>query len=394
MVFKNKGWPMKYRLLAPGPTPVPDRVLREMSQTIIHHRTDQFESVFSQCKEGLKWLLDTKTAPLMLSCSATGAFEAALQNFFSPGDVILCVTGGKFADNWLKMSTNFGLRAVEIPVGWGKALAVSDIEQALFTHPEAKGVLLVASETSTGVRHPFLALGELLKNRPECLFVVDAVTAVGVIDIAPERQNIDVLIAGSQKGLMLPPGLGFVWASERAWGQGKSSQLPKFYFDLTKEKKAQNSNQTAYTPAVSLIMGLKEALMMMQEEGREAIFLRHQRLARATRSAVSALGLKLFASEPSDAITSIYSPANLEPDAVYRGLMNWANFTVAGGQEHLAGKIFRIGHMGYVDDIDIIGVCGALEIVLRKLGYENFSMGASLAAAIPILSEGFCSKLD
>ncbi|HXW53340.1 MAG TPA: alanine--glyoxylate aminotransferase family protein [Myxococcota bacterium] len=380
---------MKYRLLAPGPTPVPDSVLREMSQTLIHHRTDHFERIFSECKDGLKWLLETRTAPLVLSCSGTGAFEAGIENFLSQGDTILCITGGKFAENWLKMSACFGLNAVEILVPWGKAVTESQVKAALASYPEAKALVLVASETSTGVRHPFEAIGALTKNHPDCLFVVDGVTAVGVFDIAPERHNIDVLVFGSQKGLMLPPGLGFIWASEKAWARARESNLPKFYFDLAKEKKAQTANQTGHTPAVSLIMGLKEALLIMKSEGREAIFSRHLRLAKAARAAASALGLELFAESPTEAITSIYSPKSLEPDAIYQGLMKFANFTIAGGQEQMAGKIFRIGHMGYVDDIDLIGVFGALEIVLKKLGYEKFSMGASIAAASPILKEGF-----
>lgn len=383
---------MKYRLLAPGPTPVPDRVLKEMNQSIIHHRTEQFERIFHVCKEGLCWLLDTKHAPLILSCSGTGAFEAAIQNFFSPNDTVLCVTGGKFADNWLKLSHIFGLNAIEIPVAWGEAVQVDQVKDALHEYPQAKGVILVASETSTGVRHPYAEIGALVKGYSDCLMVVDGVTAVGVWDLAPEREHIDVLVAGSQKGLMLPPGLGFLWVSDKAWSLSNRSQLPKFYFDLSKEKKAQAKNQTSYTPAVSLVMGLRESLEMMKEEGRNAIFARHERLARACRAAVLAIGLMPFAKKPTEAITSIYSPESLPPDAVYNGLMELANFTIAGGQEHLAGKIFRIGHMGYVDEIDLIGVLGALEIVLRRLGFEKFHMGASLAAASPILQEGFTSS--
>lgn len=380
---------MKYRLLAPGPTPVPDRVLKEMGKTIIHHRTESFEKVFYECRENLKWLLGSKNAPLVLSCSGTGAFEASMQNFFSRNDTILCITGGKFGDNWLKMSQAFGLNAVAIDVKWGDAVAVSQVESALKEHPQARGVIMVASETSTGVRHPYEEIGQLIKGRSDCLYIVDAVTALGVWDISPERDGIDVLVAGGQKGLMLPPGLGFVWASEKAWARQPSANLSRFYFDLAKEKKAQNTNQTAYTPAVSLIMGLHEALLMMREEGRENIFLRHARLAKATRTAMEALGLKLFAKVPSEAITSVISPDTLPDDAIYDGLMNMANFTIAGGQDHVKGKIFRIGHMGYVDEIDLIGVFGALEIVLRKLGYEKFIPGASLSAAATILAQGF-----
>lgn len=382
---------MKYRMLAPGPTPVPDSVLRVMSQSIIHHRTEQFERIFKECQDGLKWLLETSQSPLVLSCSGTGAFEASLQNFFAKNDVVLCVTGGKFADNWLNMAQGFGLKAIEIPVTWGEAVTVEQVEEALSAYPAAKGLILVASETSTGVRHPFEEIGKLIKTKKDCLFVIDAVTALGVFDISPERDNIDVLVAGSQKGLMLPPGLGFVWASEKAWGSSTKSDLAKYYFNLTKEKIAQAKHQTSYTPAVSLIMGLNEALTLMKNEGREMIFSRHKRLAAATRAAVQALGLEVFAKRPTEAITSILTPQGLPPDAVYQGLMRMANFTIAGGQEHLSGKIFRIGHMGYVDEIDLIGVFGALEIVLRKLGYEGFSAGASLSALSPILMEAFTS---
>ena len=383
---------MKYRLLAPGPTPVPDRVLKEMNQTIIHHRTEQFEQIFHNCKEGLAWLLDAKEAPLILASSGTGAFEAAVQNFFSPKDTVLCVTGGKFADNWLKLCRIFGLNAIEIPVPWGSAVDANQVRDALIEYPDAKGVILVASETSTGVRHPYVEIGNLVKEYPNCLMIVDGVTALGVWDLTPERQHVDVLVAGSQKGLMLPPGLGFLWASEKAWALHTRATLPRFYFDLSKERKAQSKNQTSYTPAVSLIMGLKEALIMMKEEGRQGIFARHERLARGCRAGVKALGLKLYATRPTEAITSIYSPEGLKPDAVYDGLMNLANFTIAGGQEQLSGKIFRIGHMGYVDEIDLIGVLGALEIVLRRLGVEQFPLGASIAAASPILQEGFLSR--
>lgn len=380
---------MKYRLLAPGPTPVPDRVLKEMSQTIIHHRTDQFEQIFNECKQGLAWLLKTKTAPLILTCSGTGAFEAGIQNFFKKGDTVLCITGGKFGDNWLKMSQSYGLNAIELSVVWGEAVRVEDVEKVLKENLDVRGVILVASETSTGVRHPYEAIAALIKNRADCLFVVDAITAMGVWDIAPEHEHIDVLVSGSQKGMMLPPGLAFLWVSEKAWSFLSRSDLPKFYFDLTKEKKAQAKDQTGHTPAVSLIMGLRESLLMMKEEGREQIFARHRRLASATRAGMEALGLVLFAKSPSESITSVYSPKELKPDAIYEGLMRLANFTIAGGQEQLAGKIFRIGHMGYVDEIDLLGVFAAIEIVLRKLGFEKFAMGASIAAATPILKDGF-----
>lgn len=380
---------MKYRLLAPGPTPVPDRVLKEMSKTIIHHRTKSFENILKECRAGLSWLASSNNAPLVLSSSGTGAFEASIQNFFAKNDKVLCVGGGKFGENWYKLARVFGLDAVEIPVEWGEAVKITDIKEALEKNPDARGVIVVASETSTGVRHPYEEIAKLVKEKSDCLMVVDGVTALGVWDIRPDSEHIDILVAGGQKGLMLPPGLGFVYVSEKAWAASPRSDLPKFYFDLSKERKAQEKNQTGYTPAVSLIMGLHEALAMMKEEGREKIFLRHARLAKATRMAMEALGLRLFAKNPSEAITSVYTPSELADDAIYKGLMSFANFTIAGGQDQLKGKIFRIGHMGYVDEIDLIAVFGALEIVLKRLGYEKFAVGASLQAALSILQEGF-----
>jgi aspartate aminotransferase-like enzyme len=383
---------MKYRLLAPGPTPVPDCVLKEMSKTIIHHRTKDFERVFAECRERLCWLFDSATPPLVLSSSGTGAFEAAIQNFFARGDKVLCIGGGKFGENWFKLCKGFGLDASLISVLWGDAVCPELVKDTLKQHPDTRAVIVVASETSTGVRHPYEEIAQAVKELDDCLMVVDGVTAVGVWDIAPEREHIDLLVAGGQKGLMLPPGLGFVWVSEKAWKKASRSDLPKFYFDLSKEQKAQAKNQTNYTPAVSLIMGLHEALRLMMEEGRSNIFKRHERLARATRAAMEALGLKLFAKSPSEAITSVLTPPGLVDDAVYKGLMNLANFTIAGGQDQLKGKIFRIGHMGYVDEIDMIAVFGTLEIVLKKLGYEKFALGASLQASASVLQEGFNQK--
>lgn len=380
---------MKYRLLAPGPTMVPDRVLKEISMPIIHHRTAKFEQTFADCKEGLNWLLGTKESPLILTNSGTGAFEAAIQNFFNKNDKVLCVTGGKFGENWYKLSKIYGLNAIEIPVEWGEAVDVELIEQELRRHKDIKGVIVVASETSTGVRHPYEKIAALVKEYNNCLLMVDAVTAVGVWDIDPQRDGIDILIVGSQKGLMLPPGLAFLWASERAFSLTDKVSTPKFYFDLNKERKAQKKNQTSYTPAVNLIMGLRESLSMMQEEGRSNIFLRHERLGQATRAAMLALGLKLVAKNPSNAITSVYSPDGLFKNAIYDHLAKTANFTIAKGQGEFADKIFRIGHMGYVDEIDLIGVFGAIELVLKKLGYEKFELGSSFKAAGPILQGGF-----
>jgi aspartate aminotransferase-like enzyme len=379
---------MKYRLLAPGPTPVPDRVLSVMARSIYHHRTPVFEKIFADCRQKLQWLYQTNYEVLTLSCSGTGAFEAIFQNFFSPGDIIVNVGGGKFGERWGQMAQVFGLKVVAINVAWGQTIDIDMVAKALQQHPEVKAVICVASETSTGARHPYEAIGRLVKGKTDCLLVVDGITAVGVWDIKPERDGIDVLVTGSQKALMLPPGLAFLSVSDKAWFVQEKSEMPRYYFDLAKERKAQNANQTAYTPAVSLMVGMQESLAMMQEEGLTKIFARHARMAKATRAAMTALGLKLFPRVSADSLTSVCMPEGLKPNAIYAGLRDRANITIAGGQDQLKGKIFRVAHMGYFDELDVFTLLSGLEVILLQEGYP-FTPGASIAAAMPILAEGF-----
>ncbi|MFZ9887927.1 MAG: pyridoxal-phosphate-dependent aminotransferase family protein, partial [Myxococcota bacterium] len=350
---------MKYRLLSPGPTPVPETVLTAMANPMWHHRTPAFEKIFAECREGLRWLFQVDDDVLILSSSGTGGFEAAIQTYFSVGDNVNCDGGGKFGERWGQMARKLGLEAIDIPVEWGEAADPGKVEEALKAHPDAKGVVVVASETSTGVRHPYEAIGALVKDREDTLFLVDGITAVGVWDINPKRDHIDVLVSGSQKAFMLPPGLAFVASSEKAWRRASQAKGPRYYFDLNKEKKNQAQNQTAYTPAVSLIVGLQESLRLLREEGLEQIFARHARLARATRVGCEALGLSLFAKVPAESVTSVVSPSEIPPDAVYKGLRDRANITIAGGQDALKGKIFRVAHLGYYDDLDIMPVMGA-----------------------------------
>lgn len=380
---------MKYRLLAPGPTPVPDRVLSVMARSIYHHRTPAFERVFAGCTQGLKWVFQTNYDVLTLSCSGTGAFEAAFQNFLSPGDTVINVGGGKFGERWGKMATAFGLNVISLDAPWGESVDPAKVHEALEQHPNTRAVICVASETSTGARQHYEAIGDMVHKRSDCIFMVDAITALGVWDIRPERDHIDVLVTGSQKAMMLPPGLAFLSVSPKAWEFNKSSKMPRFYFDLAKERKAQAENQTAYTPAVSLMTGLQEALLMMQEEGLQNIFARHARMAKATRAAAAALNLSVFPQNPADSLTAICAPTEIKSNSVYTGLRDRANITIAGGQDQLKGKIFRIAHLGYFDELDILTVLSALEIILKQEGYRNFAPGASIAAASSILEEGF-----
>ncbi len=383
---------MKYRLLSPGPTPVPERVLTAMANPIWHHRTPAFERTFASCREGLQWLYQTKNDVLTLAASGTGGMEGVFQTCFSPGETLITVAGGKFGERWGKMATAFGLKNVEVACEWGDPVDVNRVEEALKQNPDAKGVVIVASETSTGVRHPYEAIGRLVKDRSDCLLVVDAITALGVWDIQMERDHIDALIAGSQKAVMLPPGLAFVALSDKAWGRAKSAKMPRYYFDLVRERKNQQTNQTAYTPAVSLMEGLEESLRLMKEEGLQNIFDRHHRLAEATRAGVKAMGLELFSKAPADSVTSVLQPTTIPPDAVYKGLMKRANITIAGGQDAIKGKIFRVAHLGYYDELDIVTVLAAIEVILRQEGYTSFSPGAAVGAALPILAGGFVER--
>ena len=383
---------MKYRLLSPGPTPVPERVLTAMANPIWHHRTPAFERTFASCREGLQWLFQTKQDVLTLAASGTGGMEAVYQSCFSPGDTLITVAGGKFGERWGKMAATLGFKNVEVKCEWGDAVDVDRVADALKQHPDAKGVVVVASETSTGVRHPYEAIGKLVKDRDDCLLIVDAITALGVWDIEMDRDHIDALIAGSQKAIMLPPGLAFVALSEKAWARTKTAKMPRYYFDLQKERKSQQTNQTAYTPAVSLMEGLEESLRLMKEEGLQNIFARHARLAAATRAGVQAMGLQVFARAPADSVTSVLQPTSVKPDAVYKGLMKRANLTIAGGQDALKGKIFRIAHLGYYDELDIVTVLAACEVILRQEGYTSFTPGAGVGAALPILEKGFVEQ--
>ena len=284
---------IKQYLLSPGPTPIPNEVLTAMDRTMIHHRTPKFSKIFAEVREGLKALFGTKNDVLILACSGTGAMEAAISNLFSMGEKVLVVNGGKFGERWLQICQAFGLETMELKVEWGKAVKVEIVEKHLKVYPDIQAVLIQASETSTTVLHPVHEIAQLTRNGP--LLLVDGVTAVGVLPVPIDEWGIDALVTGSQKAMMLPPGLGFIALSDRAWARTEKAKLPRFYFDLRLEQKSQQKGSGAFTPAVSLIFGLGASLKMMQKEGLERVYARHERMARATRAAATALGLKLLA---------------------------------------------------------------------------------------------------
>jgi len=376
---------IKHYLLSPGPTPIPNEVALAMSETMIHHRTPQFNKIFDEAREGLKKLFGTKNDVLMLASSGTGAMEASIANLFSPNDKVLVINGGKFGERWLNISNAYGLNPIEMKVPWGQAAKVADVEKQLKADPEIRGVMIQASETSTTVLHPVQEIGQITKNGP--LFLVDGVTAVGVVPMPMDEWGLDVLVTGSQKALMLPPGLGFIALSNRAWEKTKQAKLPRFYFDLNLERKNQQKGSGAFTPAVSLIFGLRASLHMIQREGLENVYARHARLCRAARAAATALGLKLLAPDsPSPAATGIYLPNGIDADEVLDYLRDKMNVTLAEGQDQLKGRAIRMAHVGYMGAFDVITGVAALEMALRKFGAE-IPFGRGVAAAQEVLME-------
>ncbi len=375
-------------LLAPGPTPVPSRVLLAMAQPMIHHRTPQFSKVFEEAAGLLKYVFQTEEDVLILASSGTGAMESAVTNLFSPEDEVVVINGGKFGERWGQIAESYGLKVHWINVEWGKAVDPAVVKEVMDKNTGIKGILCQASETSTTVQHPVRELAQLTKDR-DAIIVVDGITAVGVMNIPMDEWGIDVLVSGSQKAFMLPPGLAFISLSKKAWEFNERAKCPRYYFDLKKERKNLAKQTTAYTPAVSLITGLREALLMIKEEGLENVFRRHEVLAQAARESMKALGLRLLAPDsPSLAATGVYLPEEVDGAKFVKYLRDTMGVTVAGGQDKLKGKIFRIAHLGYIDTFDMITAVSAVEMGLAKFGYK-VEMGKGVAEAEKILLERY-----
>ena len=378
----------KYYLLAPGPVPVPPNVLAAMSEPIIHHRAPAFVKVLEEVREGLKFLFQTKNEVLILASSGTGAMEGAVTNTLCKGDTSLVVRAGKFGERWAEICEAYGVKPICLDVPWGQAVDPKLITQELEKTPAIRAVFIQASETSTGVMHPIREIGEIVKKYDNTLLIVDAISGIGVFDLPVDKWGLDLVVSGSQKAFMLPPGLAFVTLSDKALSFVEKSDIPKYYFNFKTElKKLVKDNQTNFTPAVSLIVGLRESLNMIKEDGLETVFKRHARLADATRAAAKALGLELYAPDsPSNAVTAIKAPAGIDGQKIVKILRDKHNITIAGGQSEAKGKIFRISHMGYLDAYDIIMVVSALEMTLKELGV-SIEMGKGVKAAAEILEK-------
>jgi aspartate aminotransferase-like enzyme len=378
---------LKRYLLAPGPTPVPSEVLLAMAMPIIHHRSPDFLPVLDSAKKGLQWLFQTKNDVLILCSTGTGGMVGAVNNFFNHGDKVLVINGGKFGERWTKICKSYGLNVEEILIEWGYSVKPELVEEKLKKDQDIKGVFVQASETSTGVYHDIKSLASIVNKHENTLFIVDAISALAAHDLRTDEWGIDIMVGGSQKGLMLPPGIAFVSVSEKAWEKAKASKLPKFYFDFKKERENLAKNQTNFTSPVTLIIGLNESLKMLHAEGLENVFKRHEKLAQATRKAVQALALELYAKESlSNAVTAIMSPPGIDGQAVYKNLREKYGITAAGGQDRARGKIFRIAHLGYVDKFDVITAIAGIEMVLKRMGYP-VKLGTGVAVAEELLME-------
>ena len=373
---------IKQRLLTPGPTMVPERVLEALGKSTLYHRSPEFKEIFLEAKERLKRLFRTQGEVLILTSSGTGAMEAAVSNLFNPGDSAVVVVGGKFGERWKELCETFGVKPIVIEVEWGKSVSIEDIEEALKANPDVKGILVQICETSTGTIHDVKGIGELLKSYPDVLLIADGITAYGVYDIPTDEWGIDVGITGSQKALMTPPGLAVISLNEKAQQRLSEVESRSYYFNLKKELKNQQKGQTAYTTGVNLVVALNEALKMIEEEGLENVAKRHQRLAEATRAGVRALGLELLSENPANGVTAVLSPQTINGQDVVKIAREKYGITIAGGQEHLKGKIFRLSHMGYVDIFDILTGLEVVEFALYELGYRNFKFGDSVSAAM------------
>jgi aspartate aminotransferase-like enzyme len=377
----------KYRLMSPGPTPIPPEVSAAGALPIIHHRTPEFGEVFTRVNEALKRVFLTENDVFTYAASGTGAFEGAIQNLFSPGDRILVANSGNFGGRWVKMGRAFGLEVTELKYAWGQKADNDEVAEALAKDPEIKAAVCVLSETSTGTVNDIEGFAKAASN---VVSIVDAVSGLGACELRTDEWGVDVVVAGSQKALMTPPGLGFVSVSERAMRMHEESKMPRFYFDWTAAKKAyaKEPAQTAWTPPVSLIIQLDVALRQLLEEGIENVFHRHVLLGRASREGIKGMGLQLFGPDEdlNSAVTAAWVPEGIDGKQLVRMVFRDYGIQVAGGQGDMAGRIFRIGHCGFFDAFDIIATIAATELALESLDFP-VELGRGVGVAQRVFSK-------
>jgi aspartate aminotransferase-like enzyme len=387
----------KQRLFTPGPTPLLPAAQQAMAFYDMHHRTADFKALLTQTLADLKEFIGTKNDVLILASSGTGAMEAAVSNLTSPGDKVLVLTAGKFGERWTGLAKAFGCAIEEVKRPYGETFLLDEVKAKI---AGAKVVYMQATETSTGARHDVKGVAKVVREQQDCLLVVDAITGLGTTHFDVDGWGVDVIIGGSQKALMIPPGLAYCAVSERAWQRMESTKSPRYYFDLRKERKSQAKGETAYTPATSLIAGMGAALQYVRQmgdgdlaEGRKALVDSAELCAEMTRAAAQALGLKLFAPTcPAAAVTAIVSPAGIDSGAIVKEYRQSYGAVIANGQGEMKGQLFRVAHLGYYDYLDTVAVAAALEQILAKVGNKPVAFGSAVKAAQEVYAKRMAAR--
>ncbi len=369
----------KTYLLTPGPTPVPPDVLLEMAEPMIHHRTKEYQAYFQEATRLLQLVFQTQREVLTLTSSGTGAMEAAVANLLVAGQQAIVVRGGKFGERWGELCETYGVRVVPIDVPWGRAVDPSAVQQALAKHPDVRVVFATLCETSTGVISDVRAMAAVVA-KTSAVLVVDAISGLGADELQTDAWGVDVVVAGSQKGLMLPPGLAFITLSDKAWRLVEAHKPVAYYFNLLAYRKAMQTSDTPFTPAISLVRGLCKALRWIEREGLLAVLARHRRLAEGVRAGALGMGLQLFAAQPSNALTAIVMPAGVDGERLVRWLRDRFGVWLAEGQAELRGKIVRVAHLGYMTEADMLVALSSMELGLQALGHP-VTLGAGVRAA-------------
>jgi aspartate aminotransferase-like enzyme len=378
---------MKQRLLTPGPTPVPEETLLELARPVPYHRTPEFRQLLTEVVTDLQYVFQTRNPVIPLTSSGTGALEAAVANCLPPGSKAICLIAGRFGERWRKLCQAFGVESINVVVPYGEAVQPEQLARALADHPDAVAVCSTHSETSTGVAHDVAAFGKLVAGT-SALLLVDGISSVAALECRVDTWHLDVCVTGSQKALMLPPGLAFLSVSDKAWKQIERNPAPRvFYFDLKKARAALETGDTPFTQAHTLIRALRVSLKRLRAEGIENVWARHARTAAAARAGFQAMGLELFAGQPADGLTVVKVPTDIDGVALLSKLQKQYGLKLAGGQDHLKGKIIRLAHMGYLDQFDVLAGLAGVELALLEMGFR-LEPGCGLAAAQRVLAQG------
>jgi aspartate aminotransferase-like enzyme len=378
---------MKFRLLAPGPTPVPEETLLELARPVPYHRTPEFRQTLGEVLEDLQYVYQTRNPVIPLTASGTGALEASVVNALPAGCKAICLIAGRFGERWKSICKAFGVEPIVVSVPYGKSVQPEQLARALSEHPDALGVCSTLSETSTGAAHDIAAFGKIVAPTG-ALLLVDAISGLGAMTCKTDEWQIDLCATGSQKALMLPPGLAFLSVSDKAWQAIDKNPNPRtFYFDLKKARASLQSSDTPYTPAHTLVRALKVSLKRIKAEGLDIMLARQGRVAAAARAGFQAMGLQLFASQPAGGLTVVKVPDGIDGGMLLSKLEKQYGLKLAGGQDTMKGKIFRLAHMGYIDQFDVLAGLAGVELVLIEMGFK-LEAGRGVAAAQQVLASG------